>query len=54
MKNKKELSFMGKVICESIPYKSFKEKIRITKEYDRLGNITIYDDFIFIDYKKEN
>lgn len=42
---------MSRLVCEAIPYKSFKEKIKLTKKYDRLGDITIYDDFIFINYK---
>ncbi|GAA0069240.1 hypothetical protein UT300003_07630 [Clostridium sardiniense] len=43
---------MGELVCESIPYKSFKEKIRLIKKYDRLGSITVYDDFVFINYKR--
>lgn len=42
---------MSRLVCEAIPYKSFKEKIKLTKKYDRLADITIYDDFIFVNYK---
>lgn len=38
---------IGNRVCLAIPYKNFKEKIRITKEY-KGHKIEIYKDFILI------
>lgn len=38
---------MGKSVCIAIPYKTFKEKIRITKEYQQY-KIEIHKNFILI------
>jgi len=40
-------------IIEIIPYNNFKEKIKITKQYDGKAYIKIYDDYIYIErYEK--
>ena len=38
---------MGNLICEVIPYKTFKEKIRITKKYQK-HKIEIHKNFILV------
>lgn len=41
---------IGKTVCLAIPYKTFKEKTRITRKYEKYGkyNIKIYEKFILI------
>lgn len=41
---------IGELVCVAIPYKTFKEKIRITKKYERYKkyNIKIYEKFILV------
>lgn len=41
------VKMLGTTVCELIPYKNFKEKIRITKKYHRC-KIEIYKDFILV------
>jgi DNA polymerase III sliding clamp (beta) subunit (PCNA family) len=41
---------MGNLICEVIPYKTFKEKIKIIKKYEQY-DIEVYKDFILISTK---
>lgn len=38
---------IGNTVCVAIPYKSFKEKIRITKKYQRC-KIEVYKDFVLV------
>lgn len=38
---------------EAIPYKSFKDKIRLTKQYRRC-KITVYNDFLLIVWRDNN
>ena len=38
---------MGSTVCIAIPYKSFKEKIRITKLYEK-HKVEVYKDFILV------
>lgn len=38
---------IGNTVCVAIPYKSFKEKIRITKKYQRY-KIEVYKDFVLV------
>ena len=38
---------IGKLACTAIPYKTFKEKIRITKKYERY-KMEIYKSFILV------
>ena len=38
---------IGELVCLAIPYKTFKEKIKITKEYKK-HNIKIYKGFIIV------
>lgn len=40
-------------IVEIIPYNNFREKIRITKQYDGKAYIKIYDDYIYIERYEE-
>ena len=44
---------IGKIVCSVIPYKTFKEKIKITKKYQRY-KIEIYKNFIVVINKEEN
>lgn len=39
----------GRLVCVEIPYKDFKEKIRITKE-NKEHKIEIYNDFILVSF----
>lgn len=44
---------MGKIICEAIPFKNFKEKVRIVKSIERnykAGKISINEDMIIVQY----
>lgn len=41
----------GYLVCEVIPYKNFKEKIRITKEYSNY-NIEIYSNYVLVTVKR--
>lgn len=43
---------VGKLICMVIPYKTFKEKIRITREYQHY-KIEIYKDFVLVINKED-
>lgn len=40
---------IGNVVCKAIPYKTFKEKIRLTKEYKK-QRIEIYKNYILVIY----
>ena len=42
---------MGTLVFEVIPFKSFKEKIKITKEYGRY-NMEIYKNYILVEIKR--
>lgn len=37
------------MIVLAIPYRSFKEKIAITKQYQGKAKIEIFDDFVYIE-----
>ncbi|WP_263452994.1 hypothetical protein [Clostridium perfringens] len=44
---------MGKIICEAIPFKNFKEKVRIVKSIERnykADKISINEDMIIVQY----
>jgi hypothetical protein len=45
---------MGEKICEAIPFKNFRERIRLTKEYLKRG-ITpqLLDNHLLIDYSTD-
>ena len=38
---------MGHTVCIAIPYKTFKEKIRITKMYEKY-KVKVYKDFVLV------
>ncbi|MBC5631029.1 hypothetical protein H8S20_19570 [Clostridium sp. NSJ-6] len=38
---------IGTIVCAAIPYKNFKEKIRITKKYQDC-KIEIYKEFVLV------
>jgi len=38
---------VGRTVCIAIPYKTFKEKMIITKEYQG-NNVEIYENFILV------
>lgn len=40
---------IGNIVCTAIPYKTFKEKIRITRKY-RNKKIEIYKNYILVIY----
>lgn len=40
---------MGKIVCDAIPYKTFKEKIKLTKQY-RKYRIEIHKNYILVIY----
>lgn len=42
---------IGNAVCEVIPYKTFKEKMRITRKYKKY-DLEIYKDFILVVIKK--
>ena len=35
---------------EVIPYKTFKERLKIVKEYDKKARITIYKDYVYYEF----
>lgn len=37
------------VIIEVIPYKTFRQRLQVIKEYDGKGKIIIYDHYIYIE-----
>lgn len=39
----------GKKVCTVIPYKTFKEKIRLTKKYSRY-TVEVYENYILVIY----
>lgn len=39
------------MIVLGIPYHSFKEKIRLTRKYDRKGKVEVLDGFIYVEMK---
>lgn len=44
---------MGKIICEAIPFKNFKEKVRIVKSIERIykaAKISINENMIIVQY----
>ena len=44
---------MGESICELIPYYSFREKIRLTKQYEKLAKIQIIDNkYIYLEWRR--
>ena len=38
---------IGNIVCSVIPYKTFKEKIKIIKKYEQY-DIEVYKDFILV------
>lgn len=40
---------IGNVVCTVIPYKTFKEKIRLTKKYSRYI-VEVYENYILVIY----
>ncbi len=38
------------VRIEVIPYKTFKERLKIVKEYDKKAKITIYKDYVYCEF----
>lgn len=43
---------IGNIVCTAIPYKNFKEKIRITKKYKHC-KIEVYKNFILVINKED-
>lgn len=41
---------IGNIVCSAIPYKTFKEKIKIIKKYEQY-DIEVYKGFILISTK---
>ena len=40
-------------VVKIIPYKSFKDKLRITKEYDRIAKMEIIDNkYVYVEIKE--
>ena len=39
-------------VVETIKYRTFKEKIDITKKYDGKAKIQIYDNYIYLEKKR--
>lgn len=42
---------IGTIVCTAIPYKTFKEKIRITKKYEK-WKVEVYKDFVLVSNKE--
>ena len=41
------------IVVEVIPYCSFQEKIKITKENDGKARIEVFEDYIYIERREE-
>ena len=42
------------IVIEVIPYKTFKERLQVTKKYEGKAKITIYDRYIYIERERRN
>lgn len=40
---------IGNIVCTAIPYKTFKEKISLTKRYSKY-NVEVYENYILVIY----
>lgn len=43
---------IGNIVCTVIPYKTFKEKIRLTKKYEK-HKVEVCKDYVLVIYKGE-
>ena len=43
---------IGNIVCTAIPYKTFKEKIRLTKKY-KDKHIEVYKNYILVIFQEE-
>jgi len=41
------------IVVEVIPYNSFREKLKITKENDGKARIEVFEDYIYIERREE-
>ncbi|MZK54125.1 hypothetical protein [Clostridium beijerinckii] len=42
------------IVIEVIPFKTFKERLQLVKEYERKGKIEVYSDYVYIEmHEKE-
>ena len=41
------------LVIEMIPYNSFREKLKITKENDGKARIEVFEDYIYIERREE-
>ena len=44
---------MEKLVCAAIPYTNVKERIRITKEYEKEYKVEILDKFILVSVRRK-
>ena len=47
-----KVSLRGRLQAQVIPYRSFKEKIRLVRDYERKFKITIYEDYLIMEARK--
>ena len=41
------------LVIEMIPYNSFREKLKITKENDGKARIEVFEDYIYVERREE-
>lgn len=41
------------IIIEVIPFKTFKERLRLVKEYERRGKVEVYSDYVYIEMNEK-
>lgn len=47
-----KVSLRGRLLAQVIPYRSFKEKIRLVKNYEQKFKITIFEDYLIMEARK--
>lgn len=40
-------------VVRVIPYKTFKEKLRITKKYDFIAKMEIFDKYVYVEMREQ-
>lgn len=37
------------IVIEVIPFKTFKERLQLVKEYDRKGRVRVYSNYVYVE-----
>jgi hypothetical protein len=41
------------IVIEVIPFKTFKERLRLVKEYERRGKVEVYTDYVYVEMREK-